>query len=560
MNIQKIPEHLNEKRGRSAESESSSKGLLEDIVSTLWELETARRRQERLVLGVLEGGNTEKKQESFWKWQQKQLPNAPGGVMWVLQQQLSEMTMNSNTADNLDSVSSSGYEQSESQSSIRHSRSSPSLSFYNHRGRSVEDAYMLDWEGQRARPLRSFLPRSYSAPYPPLEGIAEGIEDAEDDENEASCQVNEPKMGTIMNLNEDGSSIGAYCEAQGPIVEVDEGPTEEDLQLAMRVETYILDLLQRYCVNQTSTATEVLGSSPDHWQELYAYPHNYCEQPESAEWQQLEFFNDEVTLQDRCYLGNEDNEFTQACKDPCSSIESSTVITDLDQHRHYHHPCISSPLPSEAPKQDWELPSLELAHRLPSTRIYQEESWSSVGQRHERATSQFLSEDSFQSQGFTTKPDYRYHTLGCDMDMHCINEDYMYNQRLWSSTADLRRKENPALFRAEEQFNLPRQISPHSFIKYPEKDHRIENGTIARGTQGHGSDSSLSETCSPGSSSSSSDSDESGGLVWPQQVPPGVPSFSQNAATAMVRIKASHALKKKILRFRSGSLKVMTTV
>ncbi|XP_034023938.1 dapper homolog 1 [Thalassophryne amazonica] len=85
------------------------------------------------------------------------------------------------------------------------------------------------------------------------------------------------------------------------------------------------------------------------------------------------------------------------------------------------------------------------------------------------------------------------------------------------------------------------------------------------------SESSMSELYSPDSSSLSSDSDESGGLVWPQQLPPrlaSTPSSSPPQACAgtssqpktLVKIKASHALKKKILRFRSGSLKVMTTV
>uniref|UniRef100_A0A8D3B0T8 Dapper 1-like n=1 Tax=Scophthalmus maximus TaxID=52904 RepID=A0A8D3B0T8_SCOMX len=81
------------------------------------------------------------------------------------------------------------------------------------------------------------------------------------------------------------------------------------------------------------------------------------------------------------------------------------------------------------------------------------------------------------------------------------------------------------------------------------------------------SESSMSEADSPDSSSLSSDSDESGGLVWPQQLPPqlSLPSpLAPPGATmqpkAFVKIKASHALKKKILRFRTGSLKVMTTV
>ncbi|XP_040005548.1 dapper 1-like isoform X2 [Xiphias gladius] len=85
---------------------------------------------------------------------------------------------------------------------------------------------------------------------------------------------------------------------------------------------------------------------------------------------------------------------------------------------------------------------------------------------------------------------------------------------------------------------------------------------------GHGeSESSMSEADSPDSSSLSSDSDESGGLVWPQQLPPQLslpsppaPPGAPLQPKAFVKIKASHALKKKILRFRTGSLKVMTTV
>lgn len=83
----------------------------------------------------------------------------------------------------------------------------------------------------------------------------------------------------------------------------------------------------------------------------------------------------------------------------------------------------------------------------------------------------------------------------------------------------------------------------------------------------HQGESSMSEADSPDSSSLSSDSEESSGLVWPQQLPPQLslpsPPMSPGAPLqpkAFVKIKASHALKKKILRFRTGSLKVMTTV
>lgn len=427
---------------------------------------------------------------------------------------------------------------------------------------------MLDWEGQRARPLRAFMPRSFSAPYPPLEGIAEGIEDAEDDDNGTLLSeghtpngedVNGPDMGPIININENVGHTGSHCDHQGPTVEVDEGPTAEDIQQAMRVEAYILDLLQRYCLSHTSTSTQVFSSTPDCWQELQAYPPNYCEQPEHSEWQEWQIFNDEKHSQDRYYLGDEADRFSQACKDP----DSSTIITEIDSQC-VHHPSVSPSLLSESPKQDWKPTSLERAHQGPLSRLYLDESWSSVGQRHVKTTCQFQSEDNFQSQGFTTKPVYGYHTLGGDLEMHCFSEDYMSSQRLWSSMTDFSQEEKETLIRGEERLLRdtlqPFHISPHSCITYTEQDHHTGKETNARGTQEDGSDSSLSESFSPGSSSRSSDSDESGGLVWPQQVPPCVASFSQNAPTAMVRIKASHALKKKILRFRSGSLKVMTTV
>uniref|UniRef100_A0A8C5WJM7 Dishevelled binding antagonist of beta catenin 1 n=1 Tax=Leptobrachium leishanense TaxID=445787 RepID=A0A8C5WJM7_9ANUR len=80
------------------------------------------------------------------------------------------------------------------------------------------------------------------------------------------------------------------------------------------------------------------------------------------------------------------------------------------------------------------------------------------------------------------------------------------------------------------------------------------------------SESSLSEVEFVGeSTTSTSDTDESGGLVWSQfvqtlPVQSATTAELHTAAKAFVKIKASHNLKKKILRFRSGSLKLMTTV
>ncbi|XP_035246432.1 dapper homolog 1 [Anguilla anguilla] len=77
------------------------------------------------------------------------------------------------------------------------------------------------------------------------------------------------------------------------------------------------------------------------------------------------------------------------------------------------------------------------------------------------------------------------------------------------------------------------------------------------------SESSFSEADFVGESTTTSDSEESGGVNWPQfgQAGPVLPQeMSSTQAKAFVKIKASHNLKKKILRFRSGSLKLMTTV
>lgn len=80
------------------------------------------------------------------------------------------------------------------------------------------------------------------------------------------------------------------------------------------------------------------------------------------------------------------------------------------------------------------------------------------------------------------------------------------------------------------------------------------------------SESSVSEGEFAGESTSSSDSEESGGLIWSQFVQTlpiqtvAAPDLHSNPTKTFVKIKASHNLKKKILRFRSGSLKLMTTV
>ncbi|XP_004415516.1 PREDICTED: dapper homolog 1 isoform X2 [Odobenus rosmarus divergens] len=102
----------------------------------------------------------------------------------------------------------------------------------------------------------------------------------------------------------------------------------------------------------------------------------------------------------------------------------------------------------------------------------------------------------------------------------------------------------------------------HSTVLDTSEDERSNYTTNCFGD----SESSVSEGEFAGDSTSSSDSEESGGLIWSQFVQTlpiqavTAPVLHSNPTKTFVKIKASHNLKKKILRFRSGSLKLMTTV
>ncbi|XP_052437385.1 dapper homolog 1 [Carassius gibelio] len=98
----------------------------------------------------------------------------------------------------------------------------------------------------------------------------------------------------------------------------------------------------------------------------------------------------------------------------------------------------------------------------------------------------------------------------------------------------------------------------HSTILDTSEDERSNYTTNCFGD----SESSASEADYVAESSTSSDSEGSAGVNWPQfkQAGTGSHGMTSAQAKAFVKIKASHNLKKKILRFRSGSLKLMTTV
>lgn len=177
----------------------------------------------------------------------------------------------------------------------------------------LTDAYMLDWEGHMEPTVHATLPRSFSAPYPPLEGIAEGIEDEEEDEESPQW---------VTDLMADGNesltlemSLTSDPEAE-PAVKIDEGPTEEDIQQAMRVETYILGLLQRRHFRSTA--------APERWQDLHTYPQLSLDQSEWQEWAQLSEEENENETQDRYYMNLPSSQIgptSLSSEEPESSLE-----------------------------------------------------------------------------------------------------------------------------------------------------------------------------------------------------------------------------------------------
>ncbi|XP_016347058.1 dapper homolog 3-like [Sinocyclocheilus anshuiensis] len=579
---------------------SRNKERLEASLTWLCELEILKQRQESLVLGALSLGDSvpgwpawgdvgparscREQEQLTLRRQLNRLQGAPSQLMLALQQQLSELRLDAGlaceqyTEEDLDcpSASSSGfYEQSESLSPPLRSCSSPNLSVSCHRPRSV-DAYMLDWEGHMEPTVHATMPRSFSAPYPPLEGIAEGIEEEEEDEES-------PQWVTDQIADE---SLTSDAEAD-PAVKIEDGPTEEDIQQAMRVETYILGLLQRRHLR----STEELNSDPNQWHDLHTYPPSYpqLDQSEWQEWATLSEEENERESQDGYYMNlpsAQAGPTSLSSEEPESSLEMDqygveevhTSSNDSPRHQpvyierrptmsdtmkpHIHtccnHTCVPTLSTPESREQHQPTPSQKWALLQSLARRSPEERWTTLGERQTKSTIRSRSEDSCVSQGWTAQPEHKYYTVGQDMGRHHSDEFYPSNQRLWCSSADLSQEEDEGIFREDmHDFRLNQLPAKRTSVQFMEQDQEATTATT------EGSDSSLSETFSPGTSSVSSDSDESGGLVWPQQLPPRLPSSpssSQNPSNAVVKIKASHALKKKIMRFRSGSLKLMTTV
>ncbi|XP_067450388.1 dapper homolog 3 isoform X1 [Thunnus thynnus] len=641
-----------------------TKERLEASLAGLCELELRKQRQECLVLGALALGDpliqdTSRGELScFSSWGQENLTlrrqlsalqSSPWGLMQALEQQVGELRIDTDNGcydgvqgDTGDSRPSSGfYESSEGQSpkgrscSTEPTETLSSWAYTNDRPKSVGDPLMLNGEVDMPV-LHTTLPRSFSAPYPPLEEIAE--------------------EGTAMDSWQwDISGGNQTWQQQQP---TEDQITKEDYQQALRVEGYILSLIHRHtlsprpCQPRTTLSPDppycsASGHSSLHrrtpsltTEQRLPDPHlqpqvDLLANPNSQSWGCDLLEGEAPSLEEDCYLAlpypqSRPHSLAGRLPSPLPSLDPNCGVGALNlcceqsSPQHYLHPqppihhkhslvsaqyiagqACHAPVRSprhynpEQPKPNRAATSPD--HPNPKSRTSKKSH--NERQRSKKSsskTSRSQSENSLLAQRML--PERRYSTT----ERHQGRGDPAQNQgqvaglqagndsnnvsRRWCSNLELSQDEGET-HAGQAHRRPPRKARhghsyPHS---QPQNYHQQqqqrwhpdfqERAPLCQGEEGYAgatpaeSESSMSEVYSPASSSLSSDSDESGGLVWPQQLPPRLASTSSSSSPspqatanapsqpkAFVKIKASHALKKKILRFRSGSLKVMTTV
>ncbi|XP_049925915.1 dapper homolog 3 isoform X1 [Epinephelus moara] len=642
---------------------SRTKERLEASLAGLCELELRKQRQECLVLGALALGDpllqdcSRGELACFSSWGQENLTlrrqlsalqSSPWGLMQALEQQVGELRIDTDDGcydgaqgDTGDSRPSSGfYESSEGQSpkgrscSTEPTEAASSWVYSNDRPKSVGDPLMLN--GELDVPVHhTTLPRSFSAPYPPLEGIAE--------------------EGTAVDSWQWEPSRANQPWQQQP---AEDQVTEEDYQQALRVESYILTLIQRHtvpprpCQPRTTLSPDppycsASGHSSLHRRtpSLTTHPHvDLSANPKSQGWgcDPLEgeaCGGEAPSLEEDCYLAlpypqSRPHSLAERLPSPLPSLDPNCGVGALDlcceppspQHYLHPHPTIHHKhnlvSAQYIPGQGCHAPVRSPRHYNPeqprpnraitSPEHLNSKSRTSKKSHNERQRAKKSSSKTSRSQsensllGQRVLPERRYSTT----ERHQGRGDLAQNQnqvtgpqvgnnshnesRRWCSNLELSQDEGETLT-GQAQRRPPRkarhgQSCPHSqpqnYHHHQQQQHTQrwhpdfqERAPLCQGEEGYAgaapaeSESSMSEVYSPASSSLSSDSDESGGLVWPQQLPPRLASTSSSSSPspqatantssqpkAFVKIKASHALKKKILRFRSGSLKVMTTV
>ncbi|KAG7484500.1 hypothetical protein MATL_G00050040 [Megalops atlanticus] len=620
---------------------SRNKERLEASLAGLCELELLKQRQECLVLNALSLADTTPGHASWGDLQPpRSAPPAPNraqddltlrrqlnslqcnswGLMAALEQQVGELRVNGEPVcteqptDVGDSRPSSGfYELSEGQSPAGQSDSSmfgelsPSCArvmraaYASERPKSVGDIFVANREGLLDSCPRTLVPRSFSAPYPSLEGIAEGA----------------------------GEEEPWPWDPSGPS-SVEGEPTAEDYQQARRVHAYILGLIQRRalpprpCKPRTSLGPESRGvvrqSSLCRKEPPFIPEHrNVSPNLEGPAWACRSLDGEHyggMALPPEEHLPMMYARprppplwgMRSASLDfPCGAHEPSSSEVESAHFHAYpltHSPPLEDRLVSAQyiPAQPCRAPTRAPTHRTPAppkpsrTTCSPERGTPRTRStpkkcRHneERPASRKPGRRACRSQsensllGQRGVPERKYNTVERDGGRGSQAkarrpQPGSAGYRRWRSTLELSQDEAevPADQAARRSRKL-RPPPPYAFPHGPPHVHHhieyVERAPLCRAEDGYGipgpgeSESSLSEADSPGSSSLSSDSDESGGLVWPQQLPPQLappsppsPPGAPMQPKAFVKIKASHALKKKILRFRTGSLKVMTTV
>eukprot|EP00066_Takifugu_rubripes_P017310 XP_011606576.1 PREDICTED: dapper homolog 3-like [Takifugu rubripes] len=605
---------------------SRTKQHLEASLVGLCELELRKQRQECLVLGALALGdppvqhNPGGEAACFRSWGQENLTlrrklsalkGSPWGLMQALEQQVEELRMDE--AEGCDGApGETGFcELNEAKSPKRRVHAAEPTEtgscWPNNRPKSVGDP--LDGERQ----IPGVLPRSFSVPYPPMDN-------------------------TTMD-----SWQWDQVWQQEPVEDL---TTEEHYQQAMRVEGFIVGLIQRYalasrpCQPRTTLIPDTPGHNSIHRRTPCLFTENLLldpvllsqsdlsTNPTNQKWG-CDLLEEEAcggeapTLEGDSYLSlpypqSRSHSLTERLPSPLPFIDPNSAIPPSPQNCIHpqlqsinHKPSLASscfipgqachaPVHSSRPCNPVRSKSIQKAtpDDHPNSKSKSTKKYHNERQRAKKSsskTSRSQSENSLQGQ--QVLQERRYSTTERHQNNQVAGPQHANNiqsgNRRWCSNLELSQDEGETLTAQVHKRQQQKARSghpghpsthpkPHHYNQYHHQRHRLdvqERAPLCQEEDSYAatipaeSESSMSEVYSPASSSLSSDSDESGGLVWPQQLPPRFASTSSSSSPspqttanataqpkAFVKIKASHALKRKILRFRSGSLKVMTTV
>ncbi|XP_072514884.1 dapper homolog 3 [Salminus brasiliensis] len=608
-----------------ASERSRYKERLEASLAGLLELEVLKERQEGLVLGALAliDSGCGRPPWGLLRHGFSLSPARAGehsalaeqqGLMAVLQQQVGELRVDTdnslleNPADAGDGASSAFYEQSEGQSPLDSSEHPSRTTFptrscsASERSMCAGDPCVASRDGLQVGGGRPLVPRSFSAPPPTLTAVAERGGEGEqwlwpagDAAGEEDFQQAQRVETYIVGLIQRRLLNARHCKPRTSLSPEARGVVRQS----------------SLCCKEPPFAPERRKASPS--PETSPAWASY-----SLEEEQLGGLSHEESLPVHYPRPPALAGIRSTSLDfPCGALEPSSSEADSPQNYQVpHSPSSDEQLVNAQyiPAQPCRAPARAKTHRahpastskanrpthsperaqpkqraVPKKCRFTEER--AATKKPGRRACRSQSENSLLGQKGATER--KYSTVERDNGRVCQPKSRRtqggLGHRRWRSTLELSQDEaEPPPPPPEQVTRRPRRPRPapppYSYNQAPQHVHhqhhfqhhpilhspdylpcRLEGGYKHPGPTEW--ESSLSEGESPGSSSMSSDSDESGGLVWPQQLapqlappsppaPPGAPLQTK----ALVKIKASHALKKKILRFRTGSLKVMTTV